>query len=290
MGAAVAALIVAAAGLLAVLLPLRGLFGLALEAWPIDGALFWRTVAGLALGLLTAVVTYRVAATFTLAYTMDRNGLYINWLGNRVVVPIHTITHIDRGLGAIQSSIRPALGLGYLHGTMRLDDGRTLHRFSTLPLNRALVVHTETALYALAPKAADAFLQELEQRRRLGPIQPLQASFVAGRIFGYTFWLDGMVQATLLLATLINLMLLGWLMHAYPALPQFIDLHRDASGILVPRHQILFLPLAGLAMALVNVALGMAIYRQLPVGARLLQSGTVLVQLLFGIAALTLLW
>lgn len=289
-GAAIVALLVAAVGLVAVLLPLSDLLGLAPEAWPYAGPLFWRGLAGLLLGLATAALAYRVVATLTLAYTMDRNGLYINWLGNRMVVPIHLIEQIDRGLGALQSDVRPALGLGYLHGPVRLADGQTLYRFTTQPLSHALVVRTAHARYALAPKEADAFLQELEQRRRMGPIKQLNAGFEAGRIFSYAFWEDQVVQGALLLAALINLTLVGWLMHTIPTLPAMIDLQRDAAGTLVLRHQILFLPLAGLATALFNLGLGTALFGRSPVGARLLQVGTVLVQLLFCVAALTLLW
>ncbi|PDW02345.1 PH domain-containing protein [Candidatus Viridilinea mediisalina] len=289
-GAALATLLVAAVGLVVVLLPLSDLWSLALAAWPYDGALFWRGLAVLVLALVTAVMAYRVAATLTLAYTMDRNGLYINWLGNRMVVPIHLIEQVDRGLGALQSELRPALGLGYLHGAVRLADGQTLHRFTTQPLSHALVVRTAQARYALSPKDADAFLQELEQRRRMGPIQQLNPGFEAGRIFSYAFWEDQIVQAALLVAALINLALVGWLMHAIPTLPALIDLQRDATGTLVQSHQILFFPLAGLALALFNLGLGVALFSRSPVGARLLQVGTVLVQLLFSVAALTLLW
>lgn len=290
--AALLALVVAAAGMIAVLLPLGAALGRPPVEWPIDGALFLRVLAGLALLLLTSFIAYRVAATLTLAYTLDRNGLYILWLGNRAVVPLHEIASIERGLSASPGSGGPLVGLGYLHGRSRMAGGRILHRFSTRPLAQALVLHTASASYAISPQEADAFVQSLEQLRGIGTVQQLTPGVEAGRAFFYAFWEDRAVRAGLLVAVTLNLALLGWLMSAYPGLPPLIDLRTDATGALAtlaPRHQILFLPMAGLVSILLNVGLGLAIYQREPVGARLLQIGAAVVQLLFMVAALTIL-
>jgi hypothetical protein len=291
--AALVALVVVVSGLIVVVLPIVGALARPPAEWLIDGDLFLRGLAGLALLLLTFAIAYRVAATFTLAYTLDRNGLYILWLGNRAVVPLQEIERVERGLGAAVGRGSPLGGLGYLHGRTRLAGGRTLHRFSTQSLARALVVHTTSASYAISPQEADAFVQDLEQRRRIGAIQQLTPGVEPGRAFFYAFWEDRQVRAGLLVAALLNLALLGWLMFVYPGLPPLIDLRTDASGALAtlaPRHQILFLPLAGLVSGLLNVGVGLAIYQRDPVGARLLQIGAAVVQLLFIVAALTILW
>ncbi|NTU83681.1 MAG: hypothetical protein HGA45_30635 [Chloroflexales bacterium] len=258
-------------------------------SWPINGALFLQGLACLALLLTTGAVGYRVAAALTLAYAVDRNGLYIFWLGNRAVVPLQAIESVESGLRAPGAT--PFLSLGYFHGRVRLPDGRTLHRFSTVPITQALVLHTAADSYAISPQESDVFVQDLEQRRRIGAIQQLAPGVEVGRAFFYAFWDDRTVRWALGVAALLNLALLGWLMTIYPGLPALLDMRSDAAGAaaaLAPRHQILFLPLAGVALGLLNTGLGLTLYGREPVGARLLQIASAGAQLLFAVAALTI--
>jgi Bacterial PH domain len=182
--------------------------------------------------------------------------------------------------------------VAYFHGRATLPGGRTLHRFSTVPTEQALILYTASAAYAISPQEGDAFIQDLEQRRRLGAIQPLAPGIKAGQAFFYAFWNDRVVRVALVSAALLNLALLGWLMSSYPGLPPLLELRSDAAGAaaaLAPRHQILFLPLAGAALGLLNIGLGLTLYGREPVGARMLQVASAGAQILFAVAALTIL-
>lgn len=260
--------------------------------WPINSALFAQILACLALLLLAGALAYRLAATLTLAYAVDRNGLYISWLGNRAVVPLQQIESIESGVQVALNPLDRLRSAGYYHGRVRLPGGRIVHRFSTRPLSQALVLHTSADSYAISPQDAESFVQELEQRRRLGAIQQLAPGVEAGQAFAYAFWDARVVRVCLGLTLLFNLLLLGWLMTLFPALPSLLVLRADAAGeatALVPRHQILFLPLAGAALALMNLGLGLSFFRREPVGALLLQIASVGIQLLFIVAALSVL-
>src|SRR5689334_4458612 len=70
------------------------------ESWQINLDLYWRALLFLAALLLAGVLAYRVASAFTLGYELDRNGLYILWLGNRAVVPLDQIQSVDVGVKA----------------------------------------------------------------------------------------------------------------------------------------------------------------------------------------------
>lgn len=259
-------------------------------SWPINSDLFAQLLGCLALLLLAGALAYRIAAALTLAYAVDRNGLYITWLGNRAVVPLQQIERVDSGLPIRQNPLDRLRSAGYYHGQVRLPEGGVVHRFSTRPLAQALVLHTLTDAYAISPREPDAFVQELEQRRRLGAIQQLNPGVASGRALAYAFWNQRVVRICLGLAFLLNLALLGWLMTIFPALPELIVLRGDAAGAataLVPRHQILFLPLAAAALGLMNLGLGLSFYRREPAGAMLLQIASVGVQILFLVAALS---
>jgi hypothetical protein len=285
-----ALLALALAGALALALRLGFALAQPPERWPVNLALYGQLLALVGLLLLAGVLAYRVAGAFTLAYELDRNGLYIHWMGNRAVVPLAQIESVDVGAPGARLPWRPFQGIGYYWGRGQTATGRRLHLFATQRLERCLVLHTAGDSYAISPLGQDSFVQDLEQRRNLGAIKPLAPTLEPGRIFFYEFWNDALVRWALLLAFGLNLLLLGLIAARYPQLGANVELRYNAAGELAelrPRHQVLFLPLAAFMLSLVNTGLGLSLYMRERTGARLLQAASVLLQLLFGIAALT---
>jgi len=261
------------------------------ETWQIDLRIYGLVVGFIGLLMLAGALAYRAASAFTLAYELDRNGLYIIWLGNRAVVPLERIQSVDVGIEAARMPWRIVQGIGYYGGQGRTADGRRLHAFSTQPLSRALVIYTVEDAYAISPADHEAFVQDLEQRRNLGATKPLAPTFQPSGMFLYDFWNDSTVRILLLAAFALNLLALGILAARYPLLAPMVRMHFDAAGQvsdLRPRHQVLFLPLAAFGLSLFNMVVGLLAYRRQQLGARLLQGASVLVQLLFGIAAVTI--
>jgi hypothetical protein len=259
------------------------------ESWPVDLALYVEVLGFLVALILGGALAYRVGAALTLGYELDRNGLYITWLGNRAVVPLEQIQSID--VGVRDAALPPFRGIAYYHGQGRMATGKRLHLFATQPLDRCLVVYTADAAYAISPATPEAFVQDLESRRNLGATKPLAPAFEPSRMFLYAFWNDSTVRVLLLIAFVLNLLVLGFLTMRYPALDAMVQMRFDAAGQaadLRPRHQVLFLPLAAFGLSLFNVVLGLLFYRRQQIGARLLQGASVVVQILFGIATITI--
>src|SRR6266498_2807581 len=181
-----------ALALLIIVLVVCGLVGIRLaqgfngppETWQID-----LTVYGLVVGLIGLLLL-----AGTLAYELDRNGLYIVWLGNRVVVPLERIQSVDLGVLPARMPWRIVQGVGYYGGQGRTGDGRRLHVFSTQALARALVIYTPEDASAISPADHEAFVQDLEQRRNLGATKPLAATFEPSGMFLYDFWNDSTVR------------------------------------------------------------------------------------------------
>lgn len=290
--AAVVALIVATLAMLGMTIPLGLDLLRPLAAWPINRDLFLRLLISLALAVTTVVMAYRVATALTLTYAVDRNGLYIRWLGSSVAISLQAIRSIEQGVGLQMSSGSPFADLGYLHGQVQLADGRRLHRFTTQPLANSLLVYTAEEVYAISPHDPTTFIQDLEQRQRIGAAQIRALEVEVQRPFIYLFWEDPFIRVSLLATVGVNLGLIGWLMSIYPDLPAMIDLRANALGVpttLAPGYQILILPLAGAVIGLLNSMIALFIYRREPTGARLLLMGAFVVQLLFLVAALTIL-
>ena len=179
------------------------------EGWPVTFGLYWQIVGLLVLLLLAGALAYRALAAFTLSYELDRNGLYIIWLGNRAVVPLDQIQSIDLGVVPARMPWRWVQGIGYYWGQGRTADGKRLHLFATQPPERCLLINARDEVYAISPEGHDAFVQDLEQRRNLGATQTLAPSFEPSRMFLYSFWNDSTVRGLLLVAFVLNLLVLG---------------------------------------------------------------------------------
>lgn len=284
-------LIGALSGAILLALPLMRIFSGPPQSWPIDLAVYGRSIGVLALLVLAGALAYRVAGAFTLSYDLDRNGLYINWLGNRAVVPIDQIYSVDLGLTDERLPWRLLQGIGYYWGQGRIADGKRLHLFATQPPARCLVLYTANNVYAISPADHEAFVQDLEQRRHLGATKPLAPMVESSRIFLYVFWNDRTVRVLLLIAFALNLIVLALLAARYPSLDATVPMRFNAIGQVAeprPRHQVLFLPLAALGLSLLNTVVGLVFYRRQQLGARLLQGASVVVQILFGIAVITI--
>lgn len=261
------------------------------QSWQVDSVLFGWVVVLLALLLIAGMLLYRTASAFTLNYELDRNGLYITWLGNRAVIPLDQVVSIDIGLRGASLPWRMLQGIGYYWGQGRIEDDRVLHLFSTQSPASSLIIYTNDAAYAISPAEREAFVQDLEQRRNLGATKPLASAVEPGRIFLYAFWNDRTVRGLLTLAFALNLLVLAILTMRYPSLGATLEMRFDAAGQaadLRPRHQVLFLPLAAFGLTLVNLVLGLMLYRRERLSARLLQGASVIVQILFGIAMVTI--
>jgi hypothetical protein len=261
------------------------------ELWPVNMAIYQEFVAFVLLLLLLGFLFYRVAGALTLRYQMDRNGLYIVWIGNRAVIPLSQVESVDIGLAHATRPWPFINDIGYYSGRGRTAEGKLLHRFSTATLARSLVIQTASDAYAISPAAQESFVQELEQRRRIGAVKSLMPTVEPGRIIFYAFWSDRVVRWALVLTFGINLLLLGVLAFSYPQLAENIAMRFDAVGQVTelrPRHQVLFLPLAAFVLSLLNTGLGLSFYRRNRAGAQLLQVGSVLVQVLFGVALLAI--
>jgi hypothetical protein len=259
------------------------------EGWLIDLRVFGWVVALAGLLLLAAGLGYRAAAAFTLAYELDRNGLYITWLGNRAVIPLDQITSLDVGVTPVENTWQFLQMIAYYRGPASSIAGQPLQIFSTQPLAQALVVHTPATSYVISPADPDSFVQDLEQRRNLGSTKPLSTAVEPGRMFFYAFWSDPTIRRLLLITLLVNLLALAIVTQRYPHLAPTLDMRFDPTGQVAevrPRHQVLFLPLAALGLTLVNLVLGIALYSRQQLSVRLLQGASLIVQMLFLIALL----
>lgn len=279
------------ASTVALALPLWQAFANPPADWPVDLWLYAHMMGVLGLLLIAGALAYRAASALTLSYALDRNGLYITWLGNRAVIPLDQIQSVDLGISIQRPPWGFFQGIGYYWGQARTSEGALIHLFTSQPPARSLVIYMPTEAYAISPADHEAFVQDLEQRRNLGATQSLAPTVEPSRIFLYAFWNDHTVRLLLIVAVALNLLMAGLLAARYPSLGPLVQMRFNAAGGVAeaqPRHQVLFLPLAAFGLILLNTGLGLAFYRRQQLGVRLLQGASVVVQVLFGIAVATI--
>jgi hypothetical protein len=100
---------------------------------------------------------------------------------------------------------------------------------------------------------------------------------------------DRLVFVLLAMGLLLNLALFAYVGWRYRALPESLPLHFDILGQpdrLGVRSEIFKLPAIGLLLLVLNSLFGLAIQRWEKLGAYLLLGGTIVVQVLFWLAAL----
>ncbi|MEY2844577.1 MAG: hypothetical protein RL076_123 [Chloroflexota bacterium] len=259
-------------------------------AWDINMT-FYAQLIVLCIMVLCAILSWlRFLQVSTLWYGIDRNAVYIASLGNTEVVPLDQIRRIDFGMQVLSISQRLIQGIGSYWGEGVAADGTVVYVRSTVPPSRCLFITTVNGVYAIAPAEIEAFVQDLEQRSNLGVTKHLAREINYGPWFNTPFWQDRSSQLLLALAVCINLLTVGILAWHYPLLGDTVQMRFDAIGDVAelrPRYQTLFLPLAALGVTAVNLLAALISFRYEKLVAHMLQGASVVVQLMFCVAVLT---
>jgi len=253
---------------------------------PVSGATFFLVLCGLAIGIAAAHVAYRTLLCRTLTYWVDRNAITITWLGGRYVAPLPTIAQIvvgadDQGPGPWWTWPAPYLT------DLRGGPEQRVISLATRPLPEQILLVTTAGIIGVSPMQAEAFVQALQERYRLGPTQFLRPGHQRAFITAWAIWDDPLSRGLLAAGLAGALALFGWLSFAYPALPAQVALHYNFQGEvdrIGPRAGLLALPVIGLLTWTANTLFGSLVHRQQRFGAYLLWVGTLVVQILAAIA------
>jgi hypothetical protein len=284
--------------------------GLLAAAVIVEGLLLWQLwgaiLGGLGpdaalLGLLAtagvplcAWLAYWVWGYFSLRYSVTRDGVIIRWAAHRHVLPMREISHLFAGRpygGRLRGLHWPGHEIG--RTSFQAEDGQShpLLVYATVPAPGQLVLLAGGLTYAISPADRTGFINEFKIRERLGPLQPLAHGTLQPRWAGLTIWRDGLSLALLAAATLANVLIWCGLAWLYPGLPRQVALlaqydpalGQTVAGPMQPLPAAWLLPVIGLAALLADAVLATAVHARAELGARLLLSGALLVQLALGV-------
>jgi hypothetical protein len=267
----------------------------------IDVGLVWRVVGGpingwtfasALLALLSvpviAVLGYWLYDFSRLGYEFDRNRLVIRTAGTQQTIPTGSIERVIDGREAQPEARMQSLTWpGYCVGQGQVEGvGLTLFYAAGPPRSQAIVV-TPSLAYGISVDDMESLIEVLDTAQELGPSAEVEQRSSQAPYVGWDIWHDRLAQGALLAGIALNLALFGLLLLRYPALPDAIPMHWDATGAvdrIALREEAFALPVFGLITLLANDGLGAVFYRRQRVASYMLWSGAVLVELLFFLA------
>ncbi len=241
-----------------------------------------------------ALVFYGAWGLLTLQYQIDRNSIRIHCRRSSFVIPLGTIRRViksERSASHIQEWWRwPA---GFMRAERR-SDGKLLTMLATRAMHECVVLDTGSTLFALSPAANEQFLSTLQENYRIGSIGVMEESNANTQVFDLQLLLGvDRIARGVLLAGLIGVgALFVLLLVRYSFLPETLTVRFDRNGIpeLVREKSGLFLlPMIGLICWIINGLWGIwMVSRNQVIGAYLLWSGAVIVQVCLFFALLSL--
>jgi hypothetical protein len=273
-GAALMLLNIVIAGALALVISQKGVSLLS----------FLLSLGIMALLFLLALLGYWLYGLLWSSFHVDRNALIIRWGATAQVVPMASITGVLSGQDAksityFRGARWPGMRVGY--GEIE-EIGPTLF-FSTGPLQRQVILTTETLAYALSPDDPGSFIEATRQRLSMGPTQNVEQASRQPEFLAWSFWGDRLGLSLLLISLALLLLLFGYISARYGSLAELQPLHFDAAG--QPdrwgtRAQVFTLPFIGLLALIANGGLGFLLYERERTASYLLWCGAIGVQLL----------
>ncbi len=221
-------------------------------------ALYFVATVFFFIGLLFVYWTYSLG---TLRYTLDRNALTIGWGDIRQTVPITQIERLVPGRELPNPHVAGVSWLGHHIGRGEIEGGIGDTLFYSTHRSPAdlLYVVTPAQSYAISVDDEVAFAEALQAQQRLGSLIAVSQSPDRSYLAAQPFWEDRTAQMLAVAAFAMFFVMFGYVYQQYPGLDQSLPLSfPQLTGVtrIGQKSELLKLPLTGIGLLLVNLALG----------------------------------
>ncbi len=212
--------------------------------------------------VLAVIAAYWTYGAASLRYTLDRNGLVIQWGLVRQVVPMDSIKRLVRGELVTLPGISGINWPGYHVGSADTKDvGETLFYSTHRRLSDLVYIVTPTMTYAVSPPDVRQFIYEVEATQKLGATVTLRQMPRRHLLADQQVWFDRLAQGLAVAAIVLCVVTFGVIFRAYAGLPQNIAISFPPLDIerVAPKHELLSLPTTALAVLIVSFVVGFAL-------------------------------
>lgn len=227
----------------------------------------------------------------TMRYYLDRNALVIACGVVRHIVPMESVRAIVSGADVpLADDLHGVSWPGCLMGSAQTRDHGRLAVYSTEPLDRQLVVITDSLCYGISPQQGERFLEEWAAQRDLGPLRQVEQERAYIPFAAMAIWKDRAYWAAMIAGLLASVALFGLISSRFGALPDRLALYlspqREVFRI-VGKAELYLFPAIGTVIAIANAVVGLLVHRRERLAAHLLAAMTAALQAPLWIVALS---
>lgn len=221
---------------------------------------------------LMPILIYRAYALWTATYTIERDGIRLQW-GLRVEeIPMNAIRWVRQA-----SAFEQPLPLpwprwdGAVLGSRQLQNGHTVEFFASQATNLILIavaveggIEAHQRIFAISPLHPDEFLRAYQHESELGSFTNRPARSVQPTAVLTNFWPNRYARVLVLGLIGVNLVLLAWVSLAVST-HAVIPFRFDISGApleLVPAVRLFLLPVISALFSTIDLLVGLFFYRR----------------------------
>ena len=214
--------------------------------------------------VLTPTLTYRLYALTSASYTIQRDGIRLQW-GLRVEeIPMTSVLWVRPASELLNRLPLPWLYWpGSVVGVRRFP-GAGVVEFMAATTRALILVGTPGQIFAISPADRHAFLASFNRLSELGSLTPIAPRTVRPSLWLSRVWAYPAARWLILAGSLLSLALLIWVSIVIPGLDEVnLGFRPDGSPRgPVPTVQLLLLPVLNSLIFLVNLLVGLAYFRQ----------------------------
>jgi len=221
-------------------------------------------IAGVILFLPIPVVAYRLFALLRSKYTVDREGIGIQWGLREVLIPIANIEWVRLASDlAFELPLPPFSVQGAVLGSrFHRDLGHI--EFIASSASELILIATKDHVYAISPKDYYGFKKAFDYSAELGSIAPISVKSTSGNFLVSAILKDKVIRTLLFFGIILSISLLvatSIIIPTRESIPLGFDpVGQGTEGS--PSERLLLLPVLSLLMLVLDITLGAYLYRK----------------------------
>ena len=221
-------------------------------------------IAGVIVFLPTPVIAYRLFALLRSRYTVDREGISIQWGLREELIPMADVEWIRLASDlAFNLPLPPVSVQGAVLGSRYYRDIGHIEYIASDASN-LLLIALRDRVYAISPKDVHGFQNAFTRSAELGSIAPISGKSSSGNFLISALLKDSVSRLLLLLGIILSIVLLVTTSFIIP-LHESIPLGFNPIGQVAdssPSERLLLLPVLSLLMLVIDISLGAYLYRK----------------------------
>jgi hypothetical protein len=214
------------------------------------------------------LVSYRLYGLLTSRYRLNRDGFYLTWGMAVEQIPLAAITSIQPATEMVPN-LKPSRGLwwqGCVVGRQEITGAGMIEFFATTGPQGMVIISAGDQMIAISPPNLENFQQVFIDATRMGSLERIPTFSQRPDFIFAHLWADTVARVLILIGLALPLLLLGYLAVRVPELPPLLPFGYEPSGapgLLAPPGRLLLLPMISGLCWLVDLVVGVWLYRRI---------------------------